>query len=87
MWEIEFSETATRLIERLDKPVQRHILRFLRQRIASQDDPRRIGKSLRAKHRGLWRYRVGDYRLICRIHDPERRILVVTLGHRRDVYR
>ncbi|WP_238539162.1 type II toxin-antitoxin system RelE/ParE family toxin [Novosphingobium sp. AP12] len=55
--------------------------------MASADDPRSSGKALAGQLAGLWRYRVGDYRLICEIEDGKHLILVVTIGHRGDIYR
>jgi mRNA interferase RelE/StbE len=57
------------------------------ERLATEADPRRLGHSLSGPLIGLWRYRVGDYRLICRIEDGRCLVLVLTIGHRREVYR
>jgi len=63
------------------------MVQFLRERVALADAPRTLRKSLRG-HRGeIWRYRVGDYRLLCRIEDEVMIVLVVTIGHRREIYR
>lgn len=86
-WKIEFSDSALKALRRLDRSTARRILRFLRERIASSDDPRRLGKALKGEHRTYCRYRVGPYRLICLIEDRALRVLVVRVGHRRDVYR
>lgn len=86
VWTIEFSQTARRQIRRIDKIWQRRILDYLATQVALRDDPRSLGKPLRGDKYGFWRYRVGDYRLICQIEDSRLVILVVTLGHRRDVY-
>ena len=61
-------------------------LRYLRDRIATVDDPRRFGKPLVAELAGLWRYRIGDLRLVCRIEDHRLTVLVVRVAHRREVY-
>ena len=86
-WVVELSDTAARAIERLDRSAARRILAFLRDRVATAEDPRRIDRSLVGTRRGLWRYRVGDHRLICEIQDNRTVVLVVTVGHRREVYR
>ncbi|WP_244518355.1 type II toxin-antitoxin system RelE/ParE family toxin [Phyllobacterium sp. OV277] len=66
----------------------RRIITFLASRIASLDDPRQTGKGLRgAKLGSLWRYRVGDYRIICEIQDHRLVVLVIEIGHRREIYR
>jgi mRNA interferase RelE/StbE len=86
-WRIEFTRTATRQITKLDHQAQASILRFMRERLSLADDPRQWGRALQGEKRGLWRYRVGDYRLICDIQDEKIIILVLELGHRKDVYR
>jgi mRNA interferase RelE/StbE len=86
-WRIEIIRTATKQITKLDQQAQKSILRFLRERLAGADNPRQWGRALQGEKRGLWRYRVGDYRLICDIQDQKITILVLELGHRKDVYR
>ena len=87
VWTIEIKRTAERQIHKLDRKAQELIIRFLRERVAPADDPRQWGKPLHGEKRGLWRYRVGDYRLICDIQDERITVLVLTVGHRKDVYR
>ena len=66
----------------------RRILKFLHQRLANLDDPGTIGQALRGSRLGeLWKYQVGDYRLICRIEDAQLLVLVLRVGHRREIYR
>lgn len=86
-WQIEFTESAVRQLTGLDKATAKRIVRFLQDRIAPSDNPRSTGKALRGQYGDLWRYRVGDYRLICDIQDERLMVLVVKLGHRRQVYR
>lgn len=87
-WQIEVSETAEKQLAKLDKPVAKRLLSFLRERLASLDDPRSIGQALRGSELGeFWKYRVGDWRLICQIKDAKILITVVRLGNRREVYR
>lgn len=74
-------------MRRLDRPVQGRILAFLRDRIASLESPRRMGRALTGSRTGLWRYRVGDYRLVCRIEDQRVVVLVLAIAHRREAYR
>ena len=85
-WAIEFDDRARRELRKLAEQEQKSILRYLRERIAGPEDPRRFGKPLRRNLAGLWRYRVEDYRLICRIEDERMVVLVVQLGQRREVY-
>jgi mRNA interferase RelE/StbE len=86
-WRIEVTRTATRQIEKLDHAAQRSIQRFLRERLIEAEDPRQWGKPLHGEKRGLWRYRVADNRLICDIQDEKITVLVLEVGHRKDVYR
>ena len=87
-WTIEFTESAANQLRRLDRLVARRIVRFLRERVASADDPRSLGAALKGDELGrFWKYRVGDYRVIADIRDREIRIVVVRLGHRSEVYR
>ena len=87
-WMIEFTQAAERDLDKLDSPVARRLLRFLYQRVARLEDPRSIGEALRGVRLGdCWKYRVGDYRLICSIEDGKLLILVLRLGNRREVYR
>lgn len=86
-WTVEWDDRARRELRRLDRPVQQQILRYFRTRIATDKDPRRFGHELRHELQGLWRYRIGDYRAVCRIEDDHLVVLVLVLGHRRTVYR
>ncbi len=86
-WRIEITRTAEKQIQRLDQVVQRSIIQFLRERLEVADNPRQLGKPLHGDKGGLWRYRVGDYRLICDIQDVHITVLVLHVGHRKDIYR
>jgi len=86
-WTIEITRTAEKQIKRLDRPGQQSIVRFLRDRLQPADNPRQWGKPLHGDQGGLWRYRIGDYRLICDIRDEKITVLVLRVGHRKDVYR
>jgi mRNA interferase RelE/StbE len=87
-WSINLDPRAARELERLDPQIVRRINRFIFQRIAFLEDPRSIGEALKGKEFGeLWKYRVGDYRIIAKIEDKLVRILVVRIGNRREVYR
>lgn len=85
-WTIEFDDRARRELRKLDPNTQQEILHYLRKRIAGSGDPRQLGKPLRMNLAGLWRYRVGDYRLICRLEDHRLVVFVIKVGHRRNVY-
>jgi len=86
IWAVEFDDRARRELRKLDAGTQQAILRYLRQRIATHEDPRRFGKPLRRNLAGLWRYRIDDYRMICRIEDDRVVVLVLRIGHRREIY-
>ena len=86
-WTIEIDEHAIRQLQRLGKVEALRIRTFLRDRIAVLDNPRLQGKGLKGTKLGsLWRYRVGDYRIICDLQDERLVVLVVGVGHRSDIY-
>jgi mRNA interferase RelE/StbE len=86
IWRVEFDRDAARDLRKLGAVAERAILRYLRQRIATAENPRRFGKPLTADLKGLWRYRVGNYRIVAAIEDDRFVVLIVTVGHRREVY-
>lgn len=85
-WTVEFDDAAAKELRKLDHQTQRDILRYFRERIATDEDPRRFGKLLSGELAGLWRYRVRNYRMICNIEDAKLIVLVVRVSHRKDVY-
>jgi mRNA interferase RelE/StbE len=86
-WTIDFSGTAERQLKKLDRQWQRAILDYLEDEIAPLDNPRQRGKALVGDKKGLWRYRINDYRVICQILDTELVILALAIAHRKDVYK
>lgn len=86
-WIIEYTDTAKQQLSKLDKPSARRIMDYMDERIAVLDNPRSTGKALTGPLGGFWRYRVGDYRVICDIQDAAVRVLVVRIGNRKNVYR
>ncbi|MCX7095180.1 MAG: type II toxin-antitoxin system RelE/ParE family toxin [Methylobacter sp.] len=86
-WTIKILDSAKQDLKKLDKPIQQRIASFLRKRLADTDDPKLLGKALQGQYAGYWRYRVGDYRLICHLKNEELIIIVVEIGHRKDIYR
>ncbi|MFZ3266751.1 MAG: type II toxin-antitoxin system RelE/ParE family toxin [Terriglobales bacterium] len=86
-WQIEISRTAEKQILGLDRTAQKKILEFLRERLHTSRNPRQFGKPLQGDKKGLWRYRVGDYRLICDIQDERITVLALRVGHRKEAYR
>jgi mRNA interferase RelE/StbE len=83
-WRVEISRSAEKQIQKLNRTAQGSIVRFLRERVQAADNPRQWGKPLHGDKGGLWRYRVGDYRLICDIQDERVTVLVASVGHRKD---
>lgn len=82
---IIFSDKAKKQFVKLDKPVQNQMRKFL-DSLKTLQNPRTRGKELVGNRRGIWRYRVGDYRILCHINDKELCIFVVEVGHRKEVY-
>ena len=86
-WTIDYTESAQRQLRKLDKQVARRIVDFMDERIVPIENPRIIGKALTGSVFGsYWRYRVGDYRLICDIQDGKLCVLVIEVGNRKEVY-
>ena len=86
-WQIELTASARKELAKLDRQAARRITTFLRERIAGSATPRSTGKVLTGPLGGLWRYRTGDFRLVCEIQDDVLRVLVIKIGNRREVYR
>jgi mRNA interferase RelE/StbE len=85
-WTIEFGAFAEKQLLILDRPAQKRLLDWLSDRIDGCKNPRHFGEPLRGDLSGLWRYRVGDYRIICEIQDEKLVVLALAIGHRRDIY-
>ena len=87
-WLIEFDPDALKELKKLDRPVQVRLVAFLRDRLAPQDDPRSIGEALSGARLGsYWKYRVGDWRIVCDIQDQRIVVRVLRIGNRREAYR
>ena len=86
VWMIEFDKAAKKELTKLDKSTADRILRFLEERIATDENPRRFGEALAENLAVLWKYRVGDYRVIVEIQDTIIVVLVLRVGHRSKVY-
>lgn len=85
-YDVELSERFKKEFRKLDKYTQKIIKAWINKNLVGCTDPRQHGKGLTANRSGQWRYRIGDYRLICEIKENELIILALTVGHRRDVY-
>ncbi len=87
-WQVELSASTVRELDKPRRPARPAHLKFLHERVARLDDPRSLGKALRGSRLGeFWKYRVGDYRLICKIEDERLIVLVLRVGHRKEIYR
>jgi mRNA interferase RelE/StbE len=86
-WGIDYTQTARKQLTELDKPVARPILDFMDERVAKQEDPRTLGNALTGPLGALWRYRIGDYRVVCEIRHSAVTVLVIRIGHSSEVYR
>tara|TARA_R100001143_G_scaffold63590_1_gene72972 strand:- start:43027 stop:43293 length:267 start_codon:yes stop_codon:yes gene_type:complete len=86
IWKVEFDHRAQKELRKLDRDTQRRLLTWMSDNLSGSKDPREKGSPLKGKFRGLWRYRVGDYRIICQIKDEEVLILILRIAHRKDVY-
>lgn len=84
-WKIELTKTAEKELTKINKSDAKRIFNYLKKRVAV--DPRSSGKTLRGNHSGFWRYRIGDYRVICEIYDDKISVLVIRVGHRKNIYR
>ncbi|MCW0980264.1 type II toxin-antitoxin system RelE/ParE family toxin [Agrobacterium sp. BT-220-3] len=88
IWTIEYHTLVQKEMSKLNPEIRRRIRAFLQERLAVLDDPRQTGSALQGSELGnFWRYRVGDYRIICDIQDHKLVVLVVEIGHRREIYR
>jgi mRNA interferase RelE/StbE len=85
-WAYSFTEGARKEFLKLNRQVQTEILRYFDSRIAGKDNPRRFGKPLRGDLTGVWRYRIGDYRVLCQIRNEQLLVLVISVGHRKNIY-
>ena len=85
-YSVETTATFDKKFKKLDNYTQRMIKAWIDKHLVDCDNPRQHGKGLMANHDGLWRYRIGDYRLIAEIEDERVVILILTVGHRRNVY-
>ena len=85
-WDYNVSEKAVKKLKKLDKTAVKRIFAFLDEKISRTEDPRQWGKQLKGELNNLWRYRVGDYRILCQLQDDVFIVLVVEAGHRKNIY-
>jgi len=85
-WTIEYLSASRKQLKRFDPLVRKRIVSFMGERVATSIDPRSLGEPLAGEWKGLWRYRVGDFRIICKIEAEKVVVQVVKVGHRSSVY-
>ena len=85
-YKVVFSDEALKQLKKIDKHIAALIIGWIEKNLEGTTNPRQHGKALTANRSGQWRYRIGDYRAICEIHDERITILVLEIGHRRNVY-
>ncbi len=85
-YQVEFTEMAKKELKKLDRHISLMITSWIRKNLEGCENPRQYGRALVANHSGKWRYRIGDYRVLAAIQDEKITILIVTVGHRREVY-
>ncbi|MDO4198937.1 MAG: type II toxin-antitoxin system RelE/ParE family toxin [Erysipelotrichaceae bacterium] len=86
MYHVQYSNKAAKQLKKLDKVTAKMIFSWIDKNLEGCDNPRSKGRALKGNHSGEWRYRVGDYRIICDIRDEELVILALNIGHRSTVY-
>ena len=85
-WQIEWDARAIKDAAKLDHAVKSRITKYLHKTVLASGNPRALGKALVGDKTGLWRFRVGDYRIICKIEDKKLIVLVLGVGHRKSIY-
>lgn len=87
IWKVELQKEAEKDLAKIDRSHAKRILKYLFEKIATDEDPRRFGDGLKSNLSGLWKYRVGNYRVVCNIQESILSVLVIRIGHRREVYK
>lgn len=86
MWKVEWDSKALKEAKKLSRDARKQIIEYLENRVLKSQNPYQYGKSLKGDKAGIWRYRVGDYRILCSIEDENFIILVIAVGHRKNIY-
>jgi len=87
MWKIKFTGQALKSLKKIDFTSQKRIMNFIENKLLKKDNPRAFGKMLSGRYHEFWSYRVGDYRLICNLEDEELTVMVLNIGHRKEIYK
>ena len=85
-YHVEFTESVYKTLSKLDKYTAKMLINWIKDKLEGVEDPRVYGKALSGNLAGLWRYRVGDWRIIAKLEDDKLVILVLAIGHRREIY-
>jgi mRNA interferase RelE/StbE len=85
-WKVTFNKKANKEFDKLDRPIQKKMTSYISNQLICNENPRQFGHALKGKLREFWRFRVGDYRLICYIEDSKKIIKIMHVGHRKDIY-
>lgn len=86
IYRLVVSENVRKKIKKMDKHLGLMLAKDMKSKLGRLEDPRRLGKALKGDHKGLWRYRIGAYRVICDIRDDELIVLAIDIGHRKNIY-
>ena len=86
MYKVEYAPLAIKQLKKMDKHISALIIGWIEKNLVGCENPRQYGKGLVANRSGEWRYRIGDYRILADIQDDKLVILIITVGHRREVY-
>jgi mRNA interferase RelE/StbE len=87
MFRIRFTEKAVKNLRKIDPSIAKMLLAWISKNLEGVDNPRKVGKALRHDKKGAWRYRVGDYRILAKIEDNILIILIIEVGHRKEIYK
>jgi mRNA interferase RelE/StbE len=85
-WRVEFTDVALKSLKKLDKKIAAIIISYIEKNLTGQINPRATGRPLAGNNKGKWRYRIGSFRLLCKIEDYRVTIVVVQIGDRKDIY-
>jgi mRNA interferase RelE/StbE len=86
-WTVEFTDLMEKKLDKLDDETRKRIIRYFRQRVVEHPDPSQLAEPLKGEFASLWRFRIGDYRVICEIQKRNLLVLALDLGHRSKVYK
>ncbi|PKM51426.1 MAG: type II toxin-antitoxin system mRNA interferase toxin, RelE/StbE family [Firmicutes bacterium HGW-Firmicutes-7] len=86
-WKVEFTDIALKTLKKMDKHTAAMLIGYIEKKLVGSINPRSLGKPLIANHKGKWRYRIGEYRLLCLIEDDRITITVIQIGHRKEIYK